>query len=155
MKKPDLKDIRNIKAKEPAIIKEFRDFINRGNVVDMAVGVILGSAFGKIVSALVDSIIMPIISILIGGIDFSHLTITVPSFLGSTTPAVIKYGAFLENVVDFLIVAFVIFIVVKLMNKFQAASKKKAEKEAAEEAAQEDENTQLLREIRDALVKKK
>ena len=157
MKKPELNDLKNVK--EPAIIKEFKEFINRGNVVDLAIGVVVGGAFGSIVTSLVNNIVMPIVSMLIGGIDFSHLKITVPSFLGASEPATINIGLFIESIVDFLIIAFVIFLVVRALNKFQEKAKAKLAKEEAkkekEEQAQEDENTQLLREIRDALVENK
>lgn len=149
------KSLKKIKAKEPTIIKEFKEFINRGNVVDLAVGVIVGGAFSAIVTSLVDNIITPVISMLIGGFDLSGLSVTVPSFLGATEPATIKYGLFLQHVVDFLITAFVIFLMVRFINKLQEKAKlEEAEKEKAEEK-QEDENTALLREIRDALVKQK
>ena len=148
-------NLKNLKAKEPEIVKEFKEFINRGSVVDLAVGVIVGGAFSAIVTSLVNNIVTPILSIFIGGLDFSDLVITVPSFLGATEPATIKYGLFLESVIDFLVIAFVIFLMVRGINKLQAAAKKEEkEKEEAEEK-QEDENTALLREIRDALVKKK
>lgn len=92
------------------MLKEFREFINRGNVVDLSVGVIVGGAFGKIVSSLVDNVLMPIIGIVIGGIDFSNLSITYKD-------ANIAYGLFLQNVIDFLIIAFCIFLLVKFLNK--------------------------------------
>lgn len=149
------KNLKNIKAKEPKVVKEFKEFINRGNVVDLAVGVIVGGAFGAIVTSLVNNIVTPIISIFIGGLDFSHLKITVPSFLGATDPATINIGLFLQSVIDFLVIAFVIFLMVRFINKLQEAAKLKAEKKEKEEAKQEDENTALLREIRDLLKKKK
>ena len=147
--------LKNIKAKEPAVVAEFREFINRGNVVDLAVGVIVGSAFSAIVTSLVNNIITPILSMVIGGLDFSDLVIEVPSFLGATQPATIKYGLFIQSVIDFLVVAFVIFLMVKGLNKLQEKAKLEEEEKEKEEEKQEDENTQLLREIRDALVKKK
>ena len=155
MSKPNLKSInQNIKAKEPKVIKEFKEFINRGSVMDLAIGVIIGAAFSAIVTSLVDNIIMPIVSMFIGGIDFSHLYITVPSFLGSSTPATIRYGAFLQSVVDFLIVAFVIFLIVRALNKLREKAMAEEKKEEKAKEKQEDENTKLLREIRDALKKK-
>ena len=101
-------------------IKEFKEFAMRGNVMDMAVGVIIGGAFGAIITALVDNIITPIIGAVMGGLDFSKLAITVGA-------AKIGYGAFIQAVIDFLIVAFVLFIILKGMNK--AASMKKSEEE--------------------------
>ncbi len=91
------------------MLKEFRDFAMRGNVIDLAVGVIIGGAFGKIVASLVDNIIMPLIGLLIGGIDFSSLAFTVGS-------AQVKYGMFIQNIIDFLIVAFVIFLMIRTIN---------------------------------------
>ena len=91
------------------MLKEFRDFAVRGNVIDLAVAVIIGGAFGKIVSSLVDNIIMPIVGLLIGGVDFKNLAFTVGS-------AKVEYGLFIQNIVDFIIVAFVIFLMVRAIN---------------------------------------
>lgn len=102
-------------------LKEFKEFISKGNVVDMAFGVIIGGAFGKIVASLVENILMPIIGILIGGVDFTNLSITVDH-------AEVKYGEFLQSVFDFLIIAFVIFIMMKQIAK--AKSKLKRQEEA-------------------------
>ena len=111
------------------MIKEFKEFISRGNVVDLAVGVIIGGAFGKIVSSLVDNILMPIIGAIAGGIDFSNLHIEIGK-------ANIMYGMFIQNVIDFLIVAFCVFLVVKAVNKMrEKAEAKKKEEEAAAAAA--------------------
>jgi large conductance mechanosensitive channel len=118
-----------LKKKQPKIVKEFSDFINRGNVVDLAVGVIIGGAFGKIVTSLVNNIIMPLVGVIIGGLDFSNLYVTLPRWIGEGEGAVLQYGIFIQNVVDFLIVAFCVFLFVKLINKI---SLKKAEEEAAE-----------------------
>ena len=92
------------------IISEFKKFISKGNVVDLAVGVVIGGAFSKIVSSLVNDIIMPIIGILIGGIDFTSLTLKINN-------ATIKFGLFFQNIIDFLIIAFCIFMVIKFINK--------------------------------------
>lgn len=127
-------------------LQEFKTFIERGNVIDLAVGVVVGSAFGKIVSSLVDDIIMPIIGIIIGGIDFSNLSITVGK-------ANIKYGSFINNVIDFFIVAFCIFILVKFVNKITSAKKKKEAKEEKTQVKKEE--VILLEEIRDLLKKNK
>ena len=94
------------------MLKEFKEFAIRGNVIDLAVAVIIGGAFGKIVTSLVDDIIMPLIGLLIGGIDFKSLAFQIGS-------AKITYGAFIQNVVDFIIVAFVIFLIVRTMNRFK------------------------------------
>lgn len=127
------------------IITEFKEFAMRGNVMDMAVGVIIGGAFGKIVSSLVDDVLMPIIGMITGGVDFSNLAFTIGE-------ANIKYGMFIQNIIDFVIVAFCIFMMIKGMNKL---SKKKEEEPAA--PAPEPEPTaeeKLLAEIRDLLKNK-
>lgn len=124
------------------LFKEFKDFIARGNVVDLAVGVVVGSAFGKIVTSLVNDIIMPLIGIVIGGIDFSSLSVTVGE-------AKITYGNFIQNAIDFLIIAACIFLVVKFIERF--TKKQEAEQEPVPEA--KDEKVLLLEEIRDLLKK--
>lgn len=126
------------------MLKEFKKFISRGNVVDLAVGVIIGGAFGKIVSSLVNDILMPIIGILIGGIDFSSLSIKVGS-------AKITYGMFIQNIIDFLIIAFCVFIFVKIVNRLSNLTKKE---EAEEEKITETELS-VLKEIREELRKNK
>ena len=124
------------------MIKEFKKFISRGNVVDLAVGVVIGSAFGKIVSSLVDNIIMPLVGIVIGGIDFTKLSVKV-------LDVEIQFGIFLQNVVDFLIIAFCIFMVVKLFNKVTHKEEKKDAKPAKPN------QEVLLEEIRDLLKESK
>ena len=137
-----------VKGKGSSLLDEFKTFIARGNVLDMAVGVIVGGAFGKIVTSLVDNILMPLIGVIIGGIDFTtKLTVTVGS-------ANIKFGAFLQSVIDFIIVAFCIFLFVKFINKMTTISKKK-EEEAKEAAVVKTDETLLLEEIRDLLKNKK
>ena len=121
-----------------AVLKEFRDFAVKGNVVDLAVGVIIGAAFGKIVSSLVGDIVMPVVGVLIGGFDFKALSLQFGS-------AKIAYGAFLQNVVDFVIIAWVIFVAVKVINHFRR--KQEDQPPAAVPPRQE----QLLEEIRDLL----
>ena len=125
------------------MIKEFKEFIAQGNVIDLAVGVIIGAAFGKIVTSLVNDILMPLIGLILGGIDFTGLAIKVGD-------AKIMYGNFIQSTIDFLIVAACIFLMVKAINK--VTRKEKAE-EAAEEAKEEKEEVVLLREIRDSLKK--
>jgi len=127
------------------MIKEFKEFIARGNVMDLAVGVIIGAAFGKIVTSLVNDILMPLIGLVLGGIDFTGLSITVDD-------AKIMYGNFIQSTIDFLIVAFSIFLVIKAVNKFMSKAKKQEEKEKAEEKAAD---LKVLEEIRDLLKKKK
>src|SRR5262245_21685483 len=121
------------------MLKEFRDFINRGNVMDLAVAVIIGAAFGAIVTSLVNDIIMPIIGVIIGGIDFSGLALTIGS-------ATIGYGNFLQAIVNFLIIAFVVFLLVRTINQLR---KKEADKPADPPAPTTEEK--LLTEIRDLL----
>ena len=133
-------DKKEIITKGTKTLKEFKTFISKGNVVDLAVGVIIGSTFGKIVSSLVNDILMPIIGIIIGGIDFSNLTIQIKD-------ATIKYGIFIQNIIDFLIVAFCIFIFIKLINKVSKKEEEKKEKVVCEEA-------KILKEIRDILKEK-
>lgn len=125
--------------------KEFKEFISKGNVIDLAVGVVIGGAFGKIVTSLVDNIIMPLVGLVCGGINFAGLHVKVKD-------AVIYYGAFLQNVVDFLIVAFCIFIFIKFINKF---NRKKSNEEVKEEAPKKSEEVLLLEQIRDELKKRK
>ena len=124
-----------------SLVKEFRDFAVKGNVVDLAVGVIIGAAFGKIVSSLVGDIIMPVVGALIGGIHFESLVFEIGE-------AKIAYGKFIQNVVDFILVAFVIFLLVKLINHLRR--KDEAKPPAAPPPRQE----QLLEEIRDLLKRK-
>lgn len=101
------------------ILKEFKEFALRGNVVDMAVGVIIGGAFGKIVSSLVNDIVMPPIGLLLGNVDFANLMVTLQEKSGETAAVTIKYGVFINTVLDFTIVAFAIFMVIKQMNRFK------------------------------------
>jgi len=98
------------------MFKEFKEFAMRGSVVDLAVGVIIGAAFGKIVSSLVNDILMPPLGMLIGGIDFSDMVLTLKAPIGNAKPVMVHYGVFINNVIDFMIVAFCIFLVVKGMN---------------------------------------
>ena len=145
MKNPDLKKLKKSIKKLNPILKEFRDFINRGNVIDLAVGVIIGGAFNKIISSLVNDLIMPVVGIILGGIDFTNLEITIPNFLGGSSAAHLRYGNFIQNVVDFLIVAFCVFIFIRIINKFTA----KKEAEAATEPTTDEKILTVLEEIRD------
>ncbi|OXS62140.1 MULTISPECIES: large-conductance mechanosensitive channel protein MscL [Rossellomorea] len=117
--------------------QEFKKFAVKGNVIDLAVAVIIGAAFGKIVKSLVDDIIMPLLGILLGGISFTELKVTVGE-------AVITYGVFIQNVVDFFLIAFVIFVMVRLYKKIERKEEVKAEVKI-------DQKEELLREIRDVL----
>ena len=127
-----------------SFIKEFREFAMRGNVVDMAVGVIIGGAFGKIVSSLVADVFMPVLGILTGGVDFKDLKITLVDAVGETPAVTLNYGVFIQNVFDFIIIAFAIFMMIKALNKL-----KKPEEKVKELTTEE----KLLTEIRDLLKK--
>ncbi len=136
------------------ILKEFREFAMRGNVIDMAVGIIIGGAFGKIVSSVVSDIIMPPIGLLIGGMNFTDLRVTLKNAsvdaLGNAVPAVsVNYGIFLQNTIDFLIIAFAIFLMVKGLNSFK---RKQVETPAPTPEPTKEEI--LLTEIRDILKSK-
>jgi large conductance mechanosensitive channel len=124
------------------MLKEFRDFINRGNVVDLAVAVIIGGAFGAIITSLVNDIIMPLIGVIIGGVDFAALAIQVGE-------ATILYGSFIQAIVNFLIIAFVLFLIVRGFNKLQ-----KEQEEAPPAPPEPSPEEKLLAEIRDLLKEK-
>ena len=102
-----------------SMMKEFKEFAMRGNVVDMAVGIVIGGAFGKIVSSFVKDVLMPPIGVLLGNVDFSELAITIKEAVGEAPAVVIKYGVFINTVIDFIIIAFAIFMVIKGMNKMK------------------------------------
>ena len=123
------------------MLKEFKEFISKGNVLDLAVGVVMGSAFSGIVTSLVNDIIMPFVGLLIGGIDFSGMKATVGD-------ASIAYGNFIQNIVNFLIIAISIFMFIKFINRLTKKVKKEEEKEAEEKV---DPQTKLLEEIRDEI----
>ena len=131
-----------------SILKEFREFVSRGNVIDLAVGVIIGAAFGKIVSSLVADIIMPPLGLLLGNINFNHLDVTLREAIDAKpeTAVALKIGVFLKNVLDFILVALAIFGIVKLANRFR--------KPAPPPPPVVSREVELLTEIRDALVRK-
>jgi large conductance mechanosensitive channel len=133
------------------ITKEFKEFAVKGNVVDLAVGVIIGAAFGKIVTSLVNDIIMPPLGLLLSGIDFKDLKYVLKPAIGKTPETSINYGLFINNVIDFIIVAFVIFLVIKGINSMKR--KEEAAVEAEAEAVPTKEEI-LLTDIRDLLAKK-
>ncbi len=148
-------------------IKEFREFISRGSVMDLAVGVIIGGAFQSIINSLVNDIIMPIITLITGGIDFSNWFIALDGSHYTTLAAAqeagastLNYGVFITAIINFLLMAVVIFMIIKGMNKFAAAAAaaaklKKAEEEAAEPAPEPSAEEKLLTEIRDLLKQQK
>ncbi len=131
-----------------SFLSEFKDFAVKGNVVDMAVGIIIGAAFGKIVSSLVGDIIMPPIGVAMGGVDFSSLAYVLQEAVGDAKAVTINYGKFIQTVIDFLIVAMAVFVGIKAMN-----SMKKAEEEAPSEPPKPSNEEVLLTEIRDLLKK--
>lgn len=131
-----------------SFISEFKEFAVKGNVVDMAVGVVIGGAFGKIVTSLVSDVIMPIVGVITGGANFSDLKVILKEAVGETPAVSINYGAFIQNIIDFTIIAFCIFVAIKAINKL------KREKPAEPETpAEPSEDIVLLREIRDSLKK--
>ena len=131
-----------------SIVKEFKEFAIKGNVIDLAVGVIIGAAFGKIVSSFVSDVVMPPLGLLTSGVDFKDLAVTLSMGPDGKTPVLLKYGVFLQTVLDFFLVAVVIFLVVKLINRLKREEAKAAP--VAEPSKQE----LLLAEIRDLLQKK-
>ena len=130
------------------LFDEFKAFVMRGNVVDLAVGVIIGGAFGKIVTSLVNDIFMPIIGMIIGNVDFSSLEIKLGEPVEGVEQAAIKYGMFIQEIVNFIIIAFCIFMFIKLINRIQ-----KKKEEAPAPAPEPTKEEVLLTEIRDALNK--
>lgn len=129
-----------------SLINEFKAFAVRGNVVDMAVGIVIGAAFGKIVSSFVDGVIMPPLGLLIGGVDFSDLALVLKEATGDAPAVLLRYGSFIQTVVDFLIIAFAIFMAIKAINHLK---RKEAEAPSAPPAPSKEEL--LLTEIRDLL----
>ena len=144
MSKEEKKEKNNNIKKISKSANEFKTFISRGNVVDMAVGVIVGSAFGKIVTSLVNDLLMPLIGVVIGGLDFSNLSLNVGD-------AVIAYGNFIQTIIDFLIISVCIFLMIKFFERFRKEEPKEEKKEEPEKS----DEVLLLEEIRDLLRKKK
>ena len=128
------------------MLKEFKEFAMRGNVVDMAVGIIIGAAFGKIVSSFVEDVIMPPLGVIIGGVDFSDLAIVLREAVGEAPAVVLRYGQFIQSVIDFIIIAFAIFLAIKFINRLRRQEEAKPE---APPAPTKEEV--LLTEIRDLL----
>ncbi|MEE4175762.1 MAG: large-conductance mechanosensitive channel protein MscL [Xanthomonadales bacterium] len=130
------------------MMTEFREFAMRGNVVDMAVGIVIGAAFGKIVTSFVNDVLMPPIGLAIGGVDFSGLSMVLKEATAEAEAVTLNYGAFIQTVVDFIIIAFAIFMVIRAMNRM-----KRKEEEAPEEPPKPSDEVLLLQEIRDELKK--
>jgi large conductance mechanosensitive channel len=133
-----------------SIVKEFKEFAMRGNVLDLAVGIIIGAAFGKIVSSLVADVIMPPLGLLIGGVDFTNLAVVLKSAVDGSVPVALRYGAFIQSIFDFALVAIAIFITIKAVNRL----KRKKEEAPAEPQKPSNEEV-LLAEIRDVLKEKR
>jgi len=129
-----------------SMLQEFKDFAIKGNVIDMSVGIIVGAAFGKIVSSFVADVIMPPIGVLVGGVDFTKLALTIKAAAGDAPAVTLNYGNFLQTMVDFTIIAVAIFIVIKLINNL-----KKSEEAAPAPAPEPSKEELLLTEIRDLL----
>ncbi len=132
---------KDTKKKKNGFIKEFKTFIQKGNVIDLAVGVIIGGAFGKIVTSVVDDILMPILGIIIGGLDFSSLTLRIGD-------ATVRYGLFINNVINFLIIAFCIFIMIKALNKLSKKEEAKEEKVIPKKSNEEILLEEILKELK-------
>ncbi len=136
--------------KTKGLIGEFKEFVAKGNVVDLAVGVIIGGAFGKIVTSLVSDIIMPLVGLLIGNINISAASWTVQT-AADKEPVVVAYGMFLQNIIDFLIIALCIFIIIKVIGAASRKRKAEEEEEKEEEAPEPTKEEQLLQDIKELL----
>ncbi|MDT8716938.1 large-conductance mechanosensitive channel protein MscL [Clostridium sp. 19966] len=131
------------------MLKEFKEFAMKGNVLDLAIGVIIGGAFGKIVTSLVQDIIMPLMGVITGGVNFTNLSLVLKGAHGKTPALTLNYGSFIQNIIDFLIISFSIFMFIKLINNLK---KEKKIEEVEEEKVSEE--VMLLQEIRDLLKQK-
>ena len=131
----DVKTMKVMNWSDNAFFREFKEFIDRGNVMDLAIGVAVGGAFTAIVNSLVNDMIMPITSLILGGVDFSTLAIDIPNIFGADTTAHIAYGNFLQNVVNFLVVALTVFLIVRTLNRLNAKAMSGLKAMKAKEAA--------------------
>lgn len=148
-------DTNNVKEKGKGFINEFKEFISRGSVIDLAVGMIIGAAFTAIVKSLVDDIVMPVIGVIVGGINFSDIKTVIVPASGDVAEVAIMWGNFISAIINFLLIALVVFLVVKGINSIHTAMVKNNQEELEEEAIEEDPatvQTKLLEEIRDALI---
>lgn len=141
-------NLKQIKTKSTSFKNEFKEFINRGNVMDLAVGIVIGSAFTAIVTSIVNDIIMPLVSLIGGGFNFTTLSITIPNLFGGESGATLTYGNFIQNTVNFLIIALVVFLMIKFINKFHKKADETIDKTS-------DEKTALLKDILTELKKQK
>lgn len=135
------------------LMEEFKTFISRGNVIDMAVGVIIGSAFTKIVNSLVNDVFMPVLGVITGGVNFAELKYVITPGTEEVAEVAIKYGSFIQNIVDFLLIAVVVFAMVKIINKIRDSKKEEPKPEEPAAPPPTPEDILLLREIRDSLKK--
>lgn len=119
------KKLNQVRESSSSFRKEFIEFINRGSVIDLAVGVAVGGAFTKIVNSLVNDLVMPVAGIIMGGVNLTNLSFTIPNFIGGQGEVVLRYGNFLQNVVEFVIIAWVIFMIIKTMNRLRRKKDKK------------------------------
>jgi large conductance mechanosensitive channel len=142
-----------VKNRKKGFIAEFREFISKGSVTDLAVGVIIGSAFTAIVTSLVNDVLMPFIGLIVGGYDFSGLKIVLSPAMDGRAENAILYGSFLQSVVNFLVIAFVVFLLVKGINALRRVREREKDKENPAEAPKISEEVRLLTEIRDLLKK--
>ncbi|GAB6168885.1 large-conductance mechanosensitive channel protein MscL [Clostridium carnis] len=139
-----------MKTKGKKFINEFKEFAMKGNIIDLAVGVVIGGAFNKIVSSLVKDIIMPSIGVLTGGVNFEHLSFVLKPAIDGKPEVILTYGIFIQNVVDFLIIALSIFVMIKVINKM---NRQKEEVKKEEETVKISKEEELLTQIRDLLAK--
>jgi large conductance mechanosensitive channel len=139
--------------KEGGFFSEFKTFISRGNVVDMAVGVVIGGAFTAIINSLVKDLFMPLIGMITGGINFAELNVTIPAKVEGAEPVVLAYGSFIQAIINFLLVGFCMFIVVKNMNRMKKKEEEAAPEPEAPAEPEIPEDIKLLTEIRDLLSK--
>lgn len=136
-------------SKSKGFIAEFKEFISKGNAMELAVGMVIGAAFTSIVNSIVNDLIMPIVSMLIGGIDFTSLKVTIPAYLPGVKPATLNYGNLIQQIVNFLIVALALFLVIKGINRMNERAKVAAEKAAAKlgkEIAKADDTAEVVKE---------
>lgn len=132
------------------MLKEFKEFAVKGNIIDLAVGVIIGNAFSKIVNSLVNDIIMPLMGVITGGVNFTYLKVVIKERHGSVPAITLNYGSFIQNVIDFLIISFSIFLFVRLISKLRIENKDRS----SEEVKVQSEEVVLIKEIRDILKNK-
>ncbi|NLL46515.1 MAG: large-conductance mechanosensitive channel protein MscL [Clostridiales bacterium] len=143
------------KGKSSGFLQEFKKFAMRGNVIDLAVGVIIGGAFGKITSSLVNDVLMPFIGMFLGGVDFSRLAIRLPDFFGSGEENLMNIGLLLSAIIDFLIIAFVVFLMIRTINRLKERGRQEEEPAAPAAPPEPSAEEKLLTEIRDLLKEKK